>query len=81
MPRYYFHMREGETLTLDPEGDEFATFEMAYAEAAASAREIVAQKILAGNSIAHQQFEITTAEGKVLEVISLRSIVDAARKT
>ncbi len=76
MTRYFFHVRKHGNLTLDPEGDEFDTLDLAYEEAVASAREIVAQHVAVGESIADEQFEITTETGKIVKIIPFRSIVN-----
>lgn len=49
--RYFFHIRHGETLIEDPDGEEFASLEAPHAEAVAAAREIMAYMLLAGRAV------------------------------
>lgn len=72
MPRYFFHVRERDQLLLDPEGEDFDNLDIALREASISAREIVAAQVAAGECIHARQFEITTAEGKVLQTVPFR---------
>lgn len=42
MPRFYFHIRDGDLLEIDPDGLEFATLEYAVLDARKAAREMLA---------------------------------------
>ena len=67
--RFYFHLRDGETLIEDLEGIEFATFEIAYAEAINSARELMATRLKAGCCIDDSVFEIYDEDRQLLRSI------------
>lgn len=73
MPRYYFHVRRDKIIVEDLDGMEFATLEMALAEATKAARHIVAQMILAGNRVEDHHFEIIRADGTVVGIVSFKS--------
>lgn len=75
MARYYFHVRDGETRRLDPEGEEFDNPDVARQEAIKDAREIIAQKILAGETVDGQRFELTAEDGTIVDVIPFRSVL------
>ncbi|MBY3034540.1 hypothetical protein HF265_36715 [Rhizobium leguminosarum] len=74
MARYYFHIRQGETIIAeDREGLEFATPEMAVEEATKAARELVVEMILAGNRVGDQEFEIRSSDGAVVKIVPFKS--------
>jgi len=75
MPRYYFHLRDGDRLDRDPEGTELATLDLAVEEVRHAARELLAHKILQGEVVDGQIFEITSEQGEVFDKIPLRSVV------
>jgi len=75
MPRYYFHYRVGGVLEHDPEGSELPDEESAIEEAAAAARELLATKVLAGELVDGDVFEITTDDGRVIKTLPLRSVL------
>jgi len=75
MPRYYFHLRDGDRLNLDPEGTELATLEMAVEEVRQAARELLAFTILKGEPVDDRIFEISSEQGDVLSEVSLKSVV------
>jgi len=49
MPRYYFHLREGQVTFLDQEGIELAGFDEAGEEAVRRSRELAAREVSRGN--------------------------------
>ncbi|GHC78715.1 DUF6894 family protein [Limoniibacter endophyticus] len=73
MPRYFFHIRDGDTLQYDLEGADAHTLDEAEQEARLAAREILAEKILAGDVIEGQSFEITNEHGTVLRTVKFLS--------
>lgn len=73
MPRFFFHIRDGDELIEDPDGSVLRDLEAARAEAIAGARAVLAAKVLAGQVIDGQKFEITDESGNVLELIPFRS--------
>ncbi len=76
MPRFYFHIRRGDEVTQDPEGSELASAAQARQEAILSAREILSQRVLNGEPIDGDAFEITRADGTIVSTLSFRSVLD-----
>ena len=75
MPRYYFHVREGQNFCRDEEGQELEDTETARHEAISSTREIVGEKILHGGSLDSRIIEIADETGKVVETVSTREVL------
>lgn len=75
MPRYYFHIRDGESVVFDREGADFASLELALEEAVTSAREIIAEAVRRGKAPDGQVFEITTEEGEVVRSMPFSSTI------
>ncbi|HEV7416241.1 MAG TPA: hypothetical protein VGN98_08780 [Tianweitania sediminis] len=75
MPRYYFHIREGEQFEEDPEGSEFSSVEVAREEAIAAAREMVSEAVLRDEVIDGRTFEIATDDGAVVATVPLKSVI------
>ena len=74
MPRYYLHLRQGQTLHRDPEGAEFVDLEEARGEAVRSARELVAAAVLENEPV-RGQMEVADGEGQILATILLRDVI------
>lgn len=72
MPKFYFHIRDGQDLARDPEGAEFETLEAARKEAINSARELLSQRILRGDVVDGQAFELTGEDGAVAEIVRFK---------
>lgn len=75
MIRLYFHIREGDLLSKDPEGAEFQDVETALAEAVRSARELLSQRVLNGEEIDGQSFELTDESGSVVDTVKFRDVL------
>lgn len=75
MPRFYFHIRDGDLLEIDPDGLEFATLEYAVLDARKAAREMLAEKLLANEHVNGQRFEITDETGTIVETVTFRSVL------
>jgi hypothetical protein len=75
MQRYYFHVRHHEMLIRDPEGAEFETLEMARDEAVQAAREILAERLIKGDVIDGEVFEISLEDGAIVATIPFRDMV------
>jgi hypothetical protein len=70
MPRFFFHVRDGDKLTQDVEGADFPHLEAAQDEAKTAAREMLAEQIdSAGTLNRNQQFEICDEAGKLLATV------------
>jgi hypothetical protein len=75
MPRYFLHIRDGDRYIADDEGSDLPDLDAARAEAVLGAREIMAEKLRAGEVLNGETIEITDAEGVVLEVVTFRSVL------
>jgi hypothetical protein len=75
MPRYYFHIRDHDGLRKDPEGAEFATVEQAHEEAVRSARELLGQRIVRGEIIDGDAFELTTDDGTIVGIVKFKDLL------
>ncbi len=71
MARYFFHVRLGNDRALDPEGEDFPDLEAAHEEALRCAREIVAEKLLAGDLIDGHSIEIVGEDGNLMLSVPL----------
>jgi hypothetical protein len=78
MARFFFHIRNGADFVEDPDGGDFPDLEAARAESLLSARELLAEWILAGALIHHPQFELSNAAGHVLAVVPVRDALRLA---
>ncbi|MGF6178955.1 DUF6894 family protein [Ensifer sp. 4252] len=79
MTRYFFHIRYGDSLVLDPEGAEFPSIDLAREEAVSSAREILAQRVKQGDPLEAESFEITTEDGQVMSTVPFRLTIRLSR--
>lgn len=75
MIRLYFHIRQRDRLSKDPEGAEFNDLETARAEAVRSARELLSQRVLNGEEIDGQAFELTSEDGAVVDTVRFRDVL------
>lgn len=75
MPLYFLHVREGQTLNRDVEGQEFPDLEAARREAISSSREILGERLLHGGTLNHRSIEIADATGRVVDVVSTREVL------
>ena len=71
MPRYFFHIRDGENIIPDEEGLELPDNEAAGVEARRSAVEMLADAQRDSTDISHQVIEVTTADGVVIARVEL----------
>jgi hypothetical protein len=72
MPHFYLHLRDGDRLIEDQEGSELPDLDAARQQAMAGAREILAGKMLAGEVVNGQRFEITDEAGVVVCSLPLK---------
>jgi len=75
MPRYYFHVREGQEISRDTEGQNLPDAEAARREAINASREILGEKLLHGGSLNHRQIEIADETGHVVDVVSANDVL------
>lgn len=71
--RYFFNIRDGEKTERDLEGSEFDSLELAIDDAQMAAREIMAERVLAGYEPDGQSFDIVDEDGRVLANVPFRS--------
>lgn len=76
VPRYFFHLREGDNLLEDPEGSVLPDLATARCEALAEARDLLAAYVRAGTLLDGQHFEITDENGQVLMEVLLRDALN-----
>ena len=68
MPRYFFHIRDGEELIPDDEGSNLADLPAARKEAAQTVREIIAESVGSREPLEQLTVEIWDEEGPVESV-------------
>ena len=74
MPRYYFHIRDGE-LVCDEHGVIFASDEEARREAIRAARDIMAEQVRQGTLSLSDRIEIADDSGKRIMMIPFAEAV------
>ena len=77
MPRYYFHVCQGDSVVPDAVGSELTDLATAELEARITARDLVLGYIKAGCPVDGREIDIVDAAGAVLETVKVRSVVDA----
>jgi hypothetical protein len=75
MPRFFFHIRNGNDYVADEEGTEVANLAAAEEEASEAAREILAERLLNGEVLDGQTFEIVDEDGRILKTVPFRSVI------
>ena len=73
MPCYFFHIRVADDLIRDQEGITLSDLDAAHEEAITSARQILSDKLLAGEVLNGQRFEITDEWGQVVGIVPFKS--------
>jgi hypothetical protein len=75
MPHYYLNLFNSAD-TIDREGRDFPDLSAAEEEAIRSARELMAEHLIAGSPIdLNHRIEVADADGKVLATIDFRELV------
>lgn len=75
MPKYYFHIRNGDELEVDGTGADFASLELAVSDAKLAAREMISELLMTGEILNGQQFEITDNRGEVVATVPFQSVL------
>ncbi len=75
MPRYFFHVRDADGLSLDTEDAVLSSDEGACVEAVQAAREMLAEKILKNEVVDGAEFEVVRSDGVLVAKIPLKSVV------
>ncbi len=73
--RFFFDIRDGDTLIEDPDGEEFSGVEAAQAEAIQAARELMAQDLLAGKPLDGRSFEICDDRRTLLRIVPFKQAI------
>ena len=74
MTTFHFHLRSGDQLTLDEEGEDFADYASALSEVNLAARDLVVQAIRSGKHRVPDAFVIADGSGKELGTLSFETI-------
>ena len=70
MARYFFHLRDGERLLADEEGEELRDLGAVRSYAICSARQLLSQAVLSGTAAGlHQQIEVLDERGQTVLTI------------
>jgi hypothetical protein len=78
MPRFFLNIREGDELIVDVEGADFLSIAEATAEAVLSARELMANSILAGRNPGGSRFEIRDESGLIVLIMPFEEAIGSA---
>ena len=75
MARYYFHLRDGQDVLLDPEGREIGDISQIPALALKDARSMISQDALAGKIRLDQSIDVLDMSGKVVHHLPFRDAI------
>jgi hypothetical protein len=75
MPRFHFYVRDRDTLVEGHQGAVFPDLEAAPRDTAVASRQIVAERLKAGQPLGQLQFEICDEAGQLVATVPIR--VDA----
>jgi hypothetical protein len=76
MPRYFFHIRDGDHVTRDDEGEELPDLKAVEREARLSARDILAECLAGHKQPNDRKIEVTNDIGVVVYTISVRDFLN-----
>ncbi|WP_019997451.1 DUF6894 family protein [Aureimonas ureilytica] len=71
--RYYLHIRNGDVLIEDFEGEEFPDLDAARREAVRCVRELLAERLRRGDVLDGEAIEIWDETGRFVDSVSFRS--------
>ncbi|MDB5556177.1 MAG: hypothetical protein JWL86_6161 [Rhizobium sp.] len=75
MPRFYFNVRDGDTLIADREGVEMPGKSAAAEEARQAARDLLAERVKFGEPLESRQFEVVNDNGETILTLPFRSVL------
>jgi hypothetical protein len=75
MSTFYFHVRDGDDFIEDLDGVDLPDINAAYDEAIMAAREMIAERVLSGQVIDGQVFEITDEHGRLVRSVSFKDAI------
>jgi hypothetical protein len=76
MPRFYFNVRDGDSIIIDPEGIEVPGLRAAEDEARQAARDILADRVKHGGQIDSKDFEVIDETGRQVLTLPFRSVLN-----
>ncbi len=79
MPRYYFHLRDGEDVLLDPEGRELSSLQAVHADALLEARSIISHEAIEGLVKLSYHLDVENASGAVVHRLNFEDAVEVIR--
>ncbi|WP_427026323.1 DUF6894 family protein (plasmid) [Aureimonas ureilytica] len=71
--RYHLHIRNGDVLIEDLEGEEFPDLDTARREAVRCVRELLAERLRRGDVLDGEAMEIWDETGRLVDSVSFRS--------
>jgi hypothetical protein len=75
MPRYFFHLRDGVDILLDPDGRELPDAAAAAQLALTEARSLMSHEILGGVLHLSQRLDVEDSEGRVVHSLAFSDAV------
>lgn len=76
MPRYYFHLRDGEDVLLDPKGMELPDSLAIEAQALYEARSILSHDVMNGRIKLSQRIDVENEDGNIVHSIPFVDAVE-----
>lgn len=73
MARYFLHIWDGKKRIADVDGQDFAIFEEARAEAVESARDLFSERFRSGKDVSEYAIELANETGEILARIDLHN--------
>ncbi|WP_432349965.1 hypothetical protein WMC41_29400 (plasmid) [Shinella yambaruensis] len=78
MPRFFFHFHDGDAHDIDSDGLEFPSLEHALSDVRQAAREMLEERLIAGDPIDGQRFDVADEDGRVLETVTFKSMLNGS---
>jgi len=75
MPRFYFNVRDGDSVITDPEGIEVPGLRAVEDEATQAARDLLADRVKHGEQIGSRKFEVIDETGRQVLTLPFRSVL------
>jgi hypothetical protein len=75
MARFYFHIRQDDTLIEDPDGSELADAAAAIAEATEDVRHLLADRIRTGSKVKPWVVEVRAHDGTMLAEVRFHEVL------
>ena len=75
MPRYFFHIVDGDEIIEDCEGTELPDLEAAVLDALHSARHLLADRIRRGELANGQRFEVRDEAGELVAIVPFQDAI------